>query len=290
MLTELENGCWITDFTLSGFATPDDLNLSAEKAGLKISFKPIVPEKAFRRYSKFNWVQNGIDFESRIAHEDDERIVTGLLVLADDKNNKKRRIQKGAIVFDKKTEKIQIVVHHASKDVVKSAAEFLFNLLEQRMNFYDHQAVRPKLAAALTAIGCCRMFGGTQGSWIVPSALKEEHDKLHAWAKQNLVNSKVRMFPIVTSGNNEDLTESVSESITVQLEAISKELDCWNAKEKGLRPKTIADRIGRLKCLQEQTSIYESALNFKMDELHKTLSDKKQEVKDLLNKLDAKAA
>jgi len=289
-MSAVDNGCWITDFTLSGLATPKELNESAQKAGLSITFKDIVPEKAFRRYSKFNWVQDGEDFESRVAFEDDERIVTGLLVLADDKNNKKRRIQKGAIVFDKKTEKASIVVHHASKDVVKLAADFIFNHLVQRMTYYDHQAVRPKLAAELTSMGCCRMFGGTQGSWIVPGALKKEHDEIHAWAKQNLTDSKVRMFQVVTGDGNADLTESVSESITVQLEAISKELEGWNSKEKGLRPKTIANRMERLSKLQAQAGVYESALNFKMDSINDSLNSKKEEILELLNKLSEKAA
>jgi hypothetical protein len=286
----INNGCWITDFTLSGLATPDELNKSAQQAGLQITFKDIIPEKAFRRYSKFNWVQDGEDFESRIAFEDEERIVTGLLVLQDDKNNKKRRIQKAAIVFDKKTEKASVVVHHMSKQVVKDAADFLFNVLSLKMSHYDHHGVRPKVAAELTSLGCCRMFNGTQGSWIVPGALKEEHDAVHAWAKENLSESKVRKFQVVTGEGDTDLTESVSESITVQLEAISKELEGWNEKEKGLRPKTIANRIERLSKLQAQAEIYENALNFKMNGVNETLSAKKAEILELLNSLNEKEA
>jgi primosomal protein N'' len=134
------------------------------------------------------------------------------------------------------------------------------------------------------------MFNGTQGSWIVPGALKEEHDAVHAWAKENLSESKVRKFQVVTGEGDTDLTESVSESITVQLEAISKELEGWNEKEKGLRPKTIANRIERLSKLQAQAEIYENALNFKMNGVNETLSAKKAEILELLNSLNEKEA
>ena len=281
-------GARIVDFSLSGLATPQQLLDGSDKAGLGFVFKDIDPVKAIHRYADWVWTTGGESFESGIAFEDETYIVIGLAHKTKDGEKKIARRQKASVVYNKNDGTFTIV-NKSKLPAAAPAAQYFKNMIENKVMFYDHHAVRPKVTSFLIkSIGAIPLFPGKATSYIVPECqIDEVINLIEGFAKQALRNSRLTLIKaqLEDGRTGEDLVGKVSDSLATNLQNIAEEVANWSQKDKGLRPSTISKRMAALHELEARAGMYEGALNCKMSDLKKDIQKAKLEVDELLNKI-----
>lgn len=286
-VTENLTGASITDFRISGWATPQELRDSAAKHNLPFVFKDIDGETAVRRYAKREFVCNKESFEAGVAFEDDTCIIVGLAVLYRE-NNKIGRKQIASLKFCKSSDSLQAEI--ISDPSFSEAVIVYKNYLHRKMEFYDHHAVRPMLSRYfINEIGALPLIPGKTSSYIVPnSALDDVKNCISGFVGECF--SRSRLYVIHADFQDEstvnDMKDSVKDSLSSKLNAISEELESFESRPT-LRAKTVANRIATLSKLEAQAKVYEQALSFKMTNLKKKLQAEKEGAAEMIEKIAA---
>lgn len=279
-------GCKIVDFSLSGLATPDELRQKALDLNLNLQWRDIDPVKAIRRYAKKVFQLDGDSFEGRVAYEDENTIVVGILQL-ESKGKKIQRKQRASIVYDKSDWSEDLVADNCDKTRV--AAQKFSAYLNEKMFFLDHHAVRPMLVRQLLGeIGAIRLVPGKASSFVVPNEEMPRVEKLIGeFACATLKNSKlfkidVNMEDGSTAG---DIKSSVKNGLAQSLQEIEDSLVEMASSEKKIRPSTISKRQLALAKFENRVERYERALQMKCDDLKSQISFIKAQASEMIDEL-----